>query len=56
MQIYHNFIRPHLGLPDGITPADAAGIHVDGKDKILTLVRAAAVLGMELRAADNTED
>ena len=55
LQIYHNFIRPHLGLPAHMTPAEAAGIHVEGEDKILTLVRAAAVLGMELRAADRPD-
>jgi hypothetical protein len=31
-QIYHNFIRPHEGL-DGDTPADRAGIKVEGEDK-----------------------
>jgi putative transposase len=31
-QIYHNFIRPHEAL-DGRTPADLAGIHVQGKNK-----------------------
>ena len=55
LQIYHNFIRPHLGLPAHMMPVEAAGIHVEGEDKILTLVRAAAVLGMELRAAANAD-
>lgn len=36
---YHNFIRPHSGLPDGITPAEAAGIDLGlGHDKIKDLV------------------
>ena len=43
LQTYHNFIRPHLGLPDPtMTPAEAAGIRVEGADKILTLIQAAA--------------
>ena len=42
LQIYHNHVRPHLGLPDGQTPGEAAGIHVEGADKLLTLIRAAA--------------
>lgn len=42
LQIYHNFIRPHLGLPDGQTPVEAAGIHVQGANKWLALIQAAA--------------
>ena len=43
LQIYHNFVRPHLGLPDpSMTPAEAAGIRVEGNDKIRTLIQAAA--------------
>lgn len=38
LQIYHNFVRPHMGL-DGRTPADVAGIEVLGKDKWLTLIQ-----------------
>ena len=30
MQIYHNYVRPHMGL-DGKTPADMAGIEVRGE-------------------------
>jgi len=36
LQIYHNFIRPHEGL-EGKTPAEAAGITVEGENKWLTL-------------------
>jgi putative transposase len=32
MQVYHNYIRPHEGL-DGDTPADRAGIKVEGENK-----------------------
>ena len=42
LQIYHNHVRPHLGLPSNITPGEAAGITIDGHDKILTLIQAAA--------------
>ena len=41
MQIYHNYVRPHMGL-EGKTPAEAAGIRVDGKDKWLTIIQNAA--------------
>jgi transposase-like protein len=41
MQIYHNYIRPHMAL-DGETPADRAGIRVEGKDKWLTLIQNAS--------------
>lgn len=40
LQIYHNFVRPHLGLADPtMTPAEAAGIRVEGNDKILLSFR-----------------
>lgn len=42
LRLYHNFVRPHQGLPDEITPADAAGIHVEGINKWKTLIQAAA--------------
>jgi hypothetical protein len=38
MQIFHNCVRPHMGL-DGKTPADLAGIQVEGQDKWLTLIQ-----------------
>jgi transposase-like protein len=41
MQIYHNFIRPHMALK-GKTPAEAAGIKVEGANKWLTLIQNAA--------------
>jgi len=37
-QIYHNYIRPHEGL-DGKTPAEAAGIKVEGENKWQTLIQ-----------------
>ena len=42
MQIYHNFIKPHGGL-DGDTPADRAGITVEGGDKWKTIIENAAL-------------
>ena len=53
--IYHNLLRPHLGLPGSTTPAEATGIRVEGVDKILTQVRAASRLGLEIRSAAQTE-
>ena len=43
LRLYHNFVRPHLGLADpSMTPAEAAGIHIQGDNKFLTLIQAAA--------------
>ncbi len=41
LQIYHNFVRPHMALK-GRTPADLAGIEVQGENKWLTLIQNAA--------------
>jgi hypothetical protein len=41
MQIYHNYVRPHMAL-DGRTPADIAGIEIKGKDKWLTIIQNAS--------------
>ena len=40
--IFHNFVRPHEGL-GGKTPAEAAGIKVEGENKWLTLIQNAQV-------------
>jgi hypothetical protein len=37
-RVFHNFIRPHMGL-EGKTPAEAAGIKVEGDNKWLTLMQ-----------------
>ena len=42
LRLYHNFVRPHQGLPGSTTPAEAAGITVEGDNKWLTLIQAAA--------------
>ena len=41
MQINHNFIRPHMGL-QGRTPAEVAGIKVEGQNRWLTIIQNAA--------------
>jgi len=39
---YHNFIRPHSGLPDNITPAEACGIDLKlGENKMAGILRKA---------------
>lgn len=38
MQIYHNFVRPHMGLQNA-TPAEKAGIKVEGENKWVTLIQ-----------------
>ncbi|MCW4018032.1 MAG: transposase [Candidatus Bathyarchaeota archaeon] len=40
-QIYHNYIRPHEAL-NGKTPAEACGIKVEGKNKLITLIQNAS--------------
>ena len=33
LRIYHNHVRPHLGLPDGQTSGEAAGIRIEENSK-----------------------
>ena len=40
-QIYHNFVKSHQDL-QGRTPAEAAGIEVEGENKWLTLIQNAS--------------
>jgi hypothetical protein len=40
-QIYHNFIRPHEGL-NGKTPAEVAGIDIQGENKWMTMIQNAS--------------
>ena len=56
-QIYHNYIRPHMGL-NGKTPAQACGIDVQGNNKWLTLIQNAKFsssndLQSEMRGGDS---
>jgi hypothetical protein len=41
MQIFHNYIRPHMAL-NGKTPAQKAGIEVQGDNKWLTIIQNAS--------------
>ncbi len=38
LQIYHNYIRNHMGLKNDI-PCERAGIHIDGDDKWMTIIK-----------------
>lgn len=40
-QMYHNFIRPHMGL-EGKTPAEKCGVKINGNNKWLTLIQNAS--------------
>ena len=40
LRLCHNHVRPHLGLPDGMTPGEAAGIHIQGNE-LLAIIQAA---------------
>jgi hypothetical protein len=37
-QQYHNYFREHSGL-QGRTPAEAAGIKIEGRNRILTVIQ-----------------
>jgi len=41
IQIFHNYIRPHQAL-QGKTPAEVAGIKVNGENKWLTIIQNAS--------------
>ena len=41
-QIFHNYVRPHMGL-DGKTPSEACGITIQGDDKWKTLIQRASL-------------
>lgn len=40
-QLYHNYFREHEGL-EGKTPAEAAGIKIEGNNKWVTVIQNAA--------------
>jgi len=37
-QMYHNYLRPHMGL-NGQTPAEKCGIKIEGGNKWITLIQ-----------------
>ncbi len=41
-QIYHNYIRPNLAHEGEKTPAEMAGIKINGENKWLTLIQNAS--------------
>lgn len=40
-QLYHNYFREHEGL-NGRTPAEIAGIRIEGENKWITLIQNAS--------------
>lgn len=44
-QLFHNYIRPHDALK-GDTPAERAGIKIQGEDKWTTLIQNASKKGL----------
>ena len=50
LQTYHNHVRPHLGLPGGQTPGEAAGIRVSGDNPWITIIQSAAKFAARLAA------
>jgi hypothetical protein len=40
-QMYHNYLRPHMGL-NGQTPAQSCGIDIQGDNKWITLIQNAS--------------
>jgi hypothetical protein len=48
LRVYHNFVRPHMGL-EGKTPAEVAGIRVEGRDKWITIIQNASRDGSKVR-------
>src|SRR5437899_1751243 len=38
MQLFHNYFRPHMGL-NGKTPAEAAGIRIEGANPLITVIQ-----------------
>ena len=53
MQIFHNFVRPHMGLK-GKTPAEAAGIQVGGENKWLTIIQNASMKQNSFRVNEHS--
>jgi len=45
-QLFHNYIRPHTALK-GKTPAEVAGIHIEGANKWTTIIQNARMNGVK---------
>ncbi len=52
MQIYHNYVRPHEALK-GKTPAEAAGIDIEGANKWITLIQNASSTSRRTRTTSS---
>jgi hypothetical protein len=53
-RIYHNFCGPHTGLPNGITPAQAAGIDLNlGHNKVSMITRKFHLIAAKKGLFDN---
>lgn len=50
-QIYHNYIREHEAL-DGKTPAELAGIKIEGQNKWLTVIQNATNTSIKRNLTD----
>jgi hypothetical protein len=48
MQIYHNYVRPHMALK-GKTPSENAGITFEGENKWLTIIQNASSVAIRQR-------
>ena len=40
-QVFHNYVRPHMAL-GGRTPAEAAGIRIEGENPWITVIQNAS--------------
>ncbi len=41
-QMFHNYLRPHMGL-DGKTPSEACGVKIEGDNKWITIIQNAKI-------------
>ncbi len=56
-RIEHNHIRPHSGLPNKITPAEAAGIDLNlGNNKLMSLIKQSAEAKEKAKKENNFEN
>jgi transposase-like protein len=56
LRIWHNYVRPHSGLPGNVTPAEASGINLGlGKNRIKDLIIQSAEAKVERKREYNIE-